>query len=187
MTHIPPLKLMLRFEMARSGERPVPLNFSHVVAMAENRVIGQGGALPWHIPEDFKIFKRLTMGHALIMGRKTYESIGRPLPGRLSVVVTRDPRNVAPQENVVACGSLEQAFQTCDGARQAWGDEVFVIGGGEIFQATVPYIVRAYITLVHRTVPGDTVYPELPEDFRCIQQEKGTGEVPFTWQTWERR
>jgi dihydrofolate reductase len=159
---------------------------SHIVAMAENRVIGQGGTLPWHIPEDFKIFKRVTTGHALVMGRKTYESIGRPLPGRLSVVVTRHPERFPAPAGVEVCASIDDALALCAERAAQWGDEVFVIGGGEIFRETLPRAQRIYLTTVHREIQGDTFYPEIPADFRVVRSEPGPGEVPFTWQVLER-
>lgn len=163
------------------------MTVSHVVAMSENRVIGRDGGLPWHIPEDFKLFKKLTMGHALVMGRKTYESIGRPLPGRLTVVVTRQPDYVVPGDGVVVRSSLDEALAYCEQRADAWGHEVFVIGGGEIYCQSLPRTDKVYLTVVHRTVDGDTSYPELPaDDFRKVSEQAGGGDLPFTWTVWER-
>ena len=158
---------------------------SHVVAMAENRVIGRDGQLPWHIPEDFKLFKKLTMGHALVMGRKTFESIGRPLPGRLSVVVTRQ-RDYAAPPGVVVCASIDAALRHCEEHAAEWGGEAFVIGGGELFRQSLPRTDKVYLTLVHRSVDGDVTYPELPAAFTQTRAEPGAGDVPFTWSVWER-
>src|SRR5690606_6494563 len=97
----------------------VTMKLCHVVAISENRVIGREGDIPWRIPEDFRFFKRITMGHAMIMGRKTFESIGRPLPGRLSVVVTRS-RDFAPA-GVVVVHSLEEALAHCESVESEWG------------------------------------------------------------------
>ena len=132
---------------------------THIVAMADNRVIGRDGGMPWHIPEDFKFFKKTTMGRALVMGRKTYASIGRALPGRLNVVVTRDAAFHA--DGVVAQPSLDAALAYCRAHSAEWGEEIFVIGGGEIYRQTLAAAERIYLTQVHRTVDGDTTYPAL--------------------------
>ena len=163
------------------------MELSHIVAMSANRVIGSMGKMPWHIPEDFKIFKRVTMGHAMIMGRKTYESIGRPLPGRLNIVITRQLDWPAPS-GVVVCGSVEAAL-ACAGERAAeWGSEVCIIGGGELYAQTLASVVTVYQTVVAQEVAGDTYYPELPESlFRVEREEVGAGSVPFTWRVWKRR
>ncbi len=134
---------------------------THIVAMAAGRVIGADGGMPWHIPEDFKFFKATTMGHAMIMGRKTFDSIGRPLPGRLTIVVTR-----RPEDGTVAGGvyvpSVAAALAHAASVRAVWGDEVFVIGGGELFRDTLGMVGRVHITLVEQVVAGDTYYPALP-------------------------
>ena len=120
--------------------------------MARNGVIGKDNKLPWHIPEDLKRFKQLTMGHHIIMGRKTYESIGRLLPGRTSVIVTRRQDFQVPGAIVVH--SLAEAIQRC-----ANDDEVFVIGGAEIYRAALPVADRLLITQIDEDITGDTVFP----------------------------
>lgn len=163
------------------------MELSHIVAMSANRVIGNKGRMPWHIPEDFKIFKRITMGHALIMGRKTYESIGRPLPGRLNIVVTRQPGWAVPV-GVLACGSVAAALQMAGDVAAEWGSEVFVIGGGELYEQTLAAVSTVYQTIVPQQIEGDTYYPELPAAaFTVVQTEAGVGAVPFTWQVLKRR
>ncbi len=126
---------------------------SLVVAMARNRVIGRDNALPWRLPEELAHFKRVTMGHPIVMGRRTWESIGRPLPGRQNIVVTRTPGYAAPGCTVV--GSLEEAWQ-------AAGDvsEVCVIGGTTLFEETLPIAERIHLTEVEAEVAGDTWFPE---------------------------
>ena len=115
---------------------------SLVVAISENGVIGSKNGLPWHLPADLKKFKQLTTGHAIIMGRKTWESIGRPLPERRMLVITRDPGKLA--------GAPVETFVSLDAALAAAGeDEVFVIGGGEIFREALPKAGRIYLTRVH--------------------------------------
>jgi dihydrofolate reductase len=126
---------------------------SIIAAMAENRVIGIHNTLPWHLPEDLKRFRRLTTGHAVIMGRKNYESIGKPLPDRRNIVVTHDPGYQAP--GCVVVDSLPAALA-------AAGDdaEIFVIGGAEIYRQLLTTADRLYLTLVHADVRGDTYFPE---------------------------
>jgi dihydrofolate reductase len=130
------------------------MSVSLIVAMSENRVIGQAGQLPWRLSSDLRRFQRLTMGHHLVMGRKTWESIGRPLPGRTSLVLTRHPDYQAHGAHVLS--DLPSAIQAADG-----DDEVFVIGGGQIYREALPWVDRIYLTLVHAHVDGDTLFPEL--------------------------
>ena len=125
---------------------------SLIVAMARNGVIGRDHRLPWHLPEDLKRFKRLTMGHHIIMGRKTYESIGRLLPGRTTVIVTRRQDYLVP--GAIIAQSLEEAIERC-----ANDDEIFVIGGAEIYRAALPLADHLLITQIDREIAGDTVFP----------------------------
>jgi dihydrofolate reductase len=120
-----------------------------IVAMADNGVIGRDNGLPWHLPDDLKRFKALTMGHALLMGRKTYESIGRPLPGRRNLVLTRNPGWRAPGTETVR--SLE------DARTRAGDSTLFVIGGAEVFALAWPIVSRLELTEVHAEPAGDTV------------------------------
>ncbi|ADU94152.1 dihydrofolate reductase [Geobacillus sp. Y412MC52] len=131
---------------------------SHIVAMDENRVIGKDNRLPWHLPADLAYFKRVTMGHAIVMGRKTFEAIGRPLPGRDNVVVTGN-RSFRP-EGCLVLHSLEEVKQWI--ASRA--DEVFIIGGAELFRATMPIVDRLYVTKIFASFPGDTFYPPISDD-----------------------
>ena len=126
---------------------------SLVVAMARNRVIGRDNQLPWRLPADLAYFKRVTMGHPIVMGRRTYESIGRPLPGRLNIVVSRNPQFRAPGCTVVP--SLDDAWRAAGDA-----DEVCVIGGTSIFAEALPAADRIHLTEVEAEVPGDTGFPE---------------------------
>jgi dihydrofolate reductase len=129
---------------------------SLVVGMDEKRGIGIDGGLPWYLPADLKNFKSLTMGHHIIMGRKTYESIGRPLPGRIMVVVTRNPAYQA--EGCLIVHSLEGAIEK---ARESGEDEAFIIGGGEIFTEAIELAGRIYLTLVHTVTEADVFFPIL--------------------------
>jgi dihydrofolate reductase len=121
--------------------------------MAANRVIGVENRLPWHLPEDLQHFKALTMGHHIVMGRKTYESIGRLLPGRTTVIVTRQPDYRV--EGATVAHSLEAALESA-----ANDDEVFVIGGAELYRAALPVADRIYLTTVDATPGGDTLMPD---------------------------
>ncbi|PTR17157.1 dihydrofolate reductase [Nitrosospira sp. Nsp2] len=138
---------------------------SALVAMARNRVIGSNNALPWHLPPDLKRFKLLTMGHPIIMGRKTYESIGRPLPGRISIIITRQADYEVPGAIVV--DSLAQALHAGGGKAQEHANagsmaegEAFVIGGAEIFRQALPLCDRIYITEIQADFEGDVLFPE---------------------------
>ena len=136
-----------------------------IAAMAENRIIGRENRLPWRLPADLRRFKSLTMGKPVIMGRKTYESIGKPLPGRSNIVVTRDPDYRAPGCQVVH--SLEQALEA--GAGHA---EVMVIGGAELYRQALGRAQRMYLTLVRAEVEGDTLFPDIePQQWRELERE----------------
>lgn len=134
----------------RNGDRP---RLSLIVAMSRNRVIGAGGAIPWHLPGELKRFRSITMGHHIIMGRKTWESIGRPLPGRTSVVVTRQPGYRAP--GAIVTHSLDEAAAACRD-----DTEIFVIGGAELYAQALPRASRLYLTVVEADIEGDTRMPE---------------------------
>ena len=124
-----------------------------VVAMARNRVIGRDNQLPWRLPDEIAYFKRVTMGHPIVMGRRTYESIGKPLPGRKNIVVTHDRGYQAPGCTVV--GSLGEAWQAAGNAHEAC-----VIGGTSLFRESLPIADRIHLTVVEADVPGDTYFPE---------------------------
>jgi dihydrofolate reductase len=132
------------------------MKVSIVVAMAANRVIGNNNQLPWHLPADLKHFKQTTMGKPILMGRKTWESIGRPLPGRTNIVITRDESYAAPGCLVVH--SIEAAMQAA-----AQQDEVMVIGGAEFYRQVLPRADTIYLTRIHQDFEGDTFFPELDE------------------------
>jgi dihydrofolate reductase len=143
---------------------------SLIVAMARNRVIGRAGQLPWHLSADLKRFKALTMGHHIIMGRKTWESIGRPLPGRVSIVVTRQPAYAAPGAHPV--DSLSSALEMAQ-----HDPEVFVIGGGEIYREALPLADRIYLTEVDAEFVGDTFFPALsPGEWQVSAREHSAAE-----------
>jgi len=151
-----------------------------VAAMAENRVIGKEGAMPWHLPDDLARFKSITMGHPVIMGRRTFEAIGRPLPGRLNIVLTR--REGYAPEGVAVARSLHEALDLAGSA-----GEVFICGGGEVYREALPLADRVHLTVVRGPFGGDTTFPELPADFVEMAREEGEGEPRHTFLTFERR
>jgi len=140
---------------------------SIIVAVADNGVIGRGGGLPWHLPADLKRFKRLTSGHHMVMGRRTWDSIGRrPLPGRPTIVVSRDPSFVA--EGAQVARSVEEALELAAGA-----DEVFIAGGEAIYRAALPVADRIYLTRVHACFDGDTHFPAFDaNDWQVVVEER---------------
>jgi dihydrofolate reductase len=149
-----------------------------VAAYADNRVIGDHGTIPWRIPEDFAHFKATTMGGTLVMGRATYDSIGRPLPGRTTIVVTRNPEWAA--DGVLVAHSLDEALTLA--ARQP--GETFVVGGTQIYEQALPLATRQVLTEVHRSPGGDALYPEFDlDEWVETRREPRDG---FEWVWWER-
>ena len=146
---------------------------SLIVAMAKNKVIGKDNKLPWQIPEDLKRFKRLTLGHPIIMGRKTFESIGRPLPGRDNLVLSRDPQYQAV--GIQSFTSLEEVLQFCRN-NYATDEEVFVIGGEQIFKQALPLADRIYLTKILSEVEGDTFFPDFDEQLFRIESQESLSE-----------
>jgi len=169
--------------MSADPERTRPARVSMIVAMARNRVIGRDGRLPWRLPADQQRFKALTMGHHIIMGRKTWESIGRALPGRTSVVVTRNKAYAAAGAAVV--GSLSNALTLARG-----DPEAFVIGGGELYGEALPLAERIYLTELEDDYPGDTFFPPLARaEWRVVQREEHpaqSGEPAWNFAVYER-
>lgn len=133
-----------------------PYRLTLIAALARNGVIGQNNALPWHLPEDLKHFKALTLGHPIIMGRKTWDSLGRPLPGRENIVISRNPDFAAPGAIVVT--TLEAAL---DHAAARGSKDIFIIGGSEIFALAMPAAHRLELTEIDLDAAGDTHFPEL--------------------------
>lgn len=133
------------------------MSLSVIVALAKNRVIGLNNTLPWHLPEDLKRFKQLTMGHHIIMGRKTYESLGRLLPGRQTVIVTRNPDYKV--DGAIVVHSLEQAISVSSA-----DSEAFLIGGAELYQQSLPLAKRLYLTMIDAEFEGDAYFPEIELD-----------------------
>jgi dihydrofolate reductase len=152
-----------------------------VVAVAKNHVIGRDGKLPWHLPSDLKHFKKTTMGYPLIMGRKTFESIGRPLPGRDNIVLTRDPSFEI--EGCIMVHSLEDAIKHCSPE-----DKAFIIGGAEIFNLALPLTDTIIVTALERDVDGDVYFEPIDADeFEIVDQQSCTEEEPYQIITYRRK
>jgi dihydrofolate reductase len=132
------------------------VNIALIVAMSEDGTIGDKGKIPWHISDDLKRFKRLTMGHPIIMGRKTYESIGKPLPGRTNIILTRSALFIAPP-GVLTFDSIGAALDRC---RQQNEKLVFIVGGSDVYRQALPQAGQLFVTEVHQRVTGDTKFPD---------------------------
>ncbi len=130
------------------------MKISLIVAMASNRAIGLNNQIPWHLSADLKKFKKITMGAPILMGRKTYESIGRPLPGRSNIIISRNPEY--RQAGCLVFNDIEQALESCRDR-----EEVFVIGGSDFYRSMLAVADTLYLTQIHREFPGDTFFPEL--------------------------
>jgi dihydrofolate reductase len=168
---------------------------SAIAAMAANRVIGKDGGLPWKIPEDTKFFRDKTMGSVMIMGRKTFDSFGgKPLPGRLHVVITRQRDITFEGAHVVH--TVDEAVKFCrklvspttGEAPPKWKDEVFIVGGGEIYREMLPVTDRIYLTEIHRDFSGEARFPEFSTlDFKEVSREARMEPVPYDFVVYERR
>lgn len=164
------------------------MTLSHIVAASENDVIGANNDLPWDIPEDLKFFRDKTKGRAMIMGRKTYESVGHPLPHRLSVIVTRNQQYKVDGPNAVVCPDLKSAIEYCKTQTSKYGEEIFIIGGGEIFKESLHMVDVIYLTRIHQVFKGDVLYPKLdPKEFELVERRDRTEPVPFSFLTYTRR
>ena len=154
-----------------------------IVAVSENNVIGRKNDLPWHLPDDLQYFKDKTKGHPIIMGRKNFESIGRVLPGRQNIIITRQLNYAVDGCDVV--GSLEEAIQAAQGA-----EDIFVIGGGEIYKQALPFVDRVYLTRVHADIEGDVYFPELGPEWKDLSAEHHEADErhahAFTYYVYER-
>ncbi|MCL7940121.1 dihydrofolate reductase [Halomonas sp. ATCH28] len=160
-----------------------------IAAMAKNRVIGVDNQLPWYLPEDLRFFKRMTQAKPLVMGRKTYQSIGRPLPGRLNIVVTRDP-DFAP-EGVRVCHDLTSALRLADQQATIDGvEEIMVMGGAEIYAQALPFASRLYLTEVDIEVEGDARFPALDmaewEEVQRVPGEPAEGQPAYHFVQYQR-
>jgi dihydrofolate reductase len=155
-----------------------------IVAVADNGVIGRDNALPWHLPDDLKRFKRLTMGNPIVMGRKTFESIGKPLPGRHNIVVTRDANY--RREGVTVVHGVDEAVGAAGDAT-----EIMIIGGAELFRLFLPRATRIHLTRVHASVAGDVMWPALDDSWHVVGSEQHAADdrhaSAMTFEVWEKR
>ena len=156
-----------------------------IAAVAKNHVIGAGNALPWRLPEDLKRFKALTLGHPIIMGRKTWESLGRPLPGRTNIVISRSAGFSAPGATV--CRGLDQALAS---AASTANDEIFIIGGAEVYRQALPLAMRLQLTEIDRAFAGDVHFPPVdPGRWQETAREPGKagGDFDYAFVTYDHR
>ena len=154
-----------------------------IVAMAENRVIGQSNSIPWDFPEDRKRFRLLTMGHPVLMGRKTFDSLSRPLDGRTVIVLSHNP-----EFSPAGCTMVRTLRDALDLAEDLpGGDELFIAGGGELYRQFLPLAHRIHLTVLHRDVHGDVTFPEFTTDcFTEVFREELCGSIPATFISLER-
>lgn len=145
------------------------MKISMVAAMANDRVIGKDNAMPWHLPADFAWFKQVTMGKPVVMGRKTFESIGRPLPGRQNIVISRNPDFQA--EGVIVVADIAAAKSVAGAV-----DELMIIGGGSIYAACLPDADRLYLTFIDFAVDGDTRFPDWGDGWQEVNRESYTAD-----------
>ena len=167
---------------------------SIIVAKAQNGVIGGDNKMLWHIPEDFRHFKKLTMGKPVIMGRKTYESIfdylGKPLPKRVSIVVTRQKGYDVPEGHYVVSTLKDAHERAKEVAKQLDAEEIFCIGGAQIYEQMLQYTDRIYLTIVEKDFNGDAVFPALDEkkwSLSASTQGQEIQDISYCFETWDRR
>lgn len=146
------------------------LPFKAIAAMSLNRVIGAGNRIPWHLPDDFKWFKQTTTGHVIVMGRKTFESIGKPLPNRTTVVLSRAKQNIPGVVTLCQLTDLDPADP------RFAGRTIFICGGAEIYRQALPLCSDLFLTLVAQEVEGDTYFPEFEDRFELISRLRETPE-----------
>ena len=152
---------------------------SQIAAMARNRVIGRDNRLPWHMPDDLAWFFRITRGHHIIMGRRNYEANGRALPGRTNIVITRNPHYQAP-----GCVVVQTIAEALGYARHHGEEEAFIVGGGQIYAATLSLTDRIYLTLIDTEVEGDAFFPELDlREWKIVREDphKADQRNPFDY------
>ena len=168
------------------------MRYAIIAAMDRQQLIGQNNALPWHLPADLKHFKALTLGKPMIMGRKTYDSIGRPLPGRTTIVLSRDS-GTKLHDDVILTHSLNDALDAAnDAAKSMNAQEIMVVGGANIYFQTLPWVERMYLTLVHGSYTGDAYFPAYDRrDFGVIHEEHHPADelnnAAYSFLTLERR
>jgi len=160
---------------------------SHIAAMAKNRVIGKENTLPWDLPEDMRFFKKKTLGHIMIMGRKTFESLPGHLAHRHHIVISRNGY-VSDEPDVRFVSSVDEALALAASLTPKYKEEVFIIGGGDLYRQTLKIVDRIYLTLIEREYEGDTHYPEFSEnDFLLVEQNDRPGPPAYSFRTYLRK
>lgn len=159
-----------------------------VVAAAENNVIGKNNKLLWHLPNDMAFFKNTTWGMPVIMGRKTFESLGKPLKGRTNIVITGN-KNFSPDKDVIVAGSIQSAISESE---KTDAKECYVIGGGEVYRLSLPIAHRIYLTRVHTTIEGDTFFPSIHEkDWHLVNSTTFAADsrhqFSYSFEIWQRK
>lgn len=162
------------------------MNISMIAAMSKNRIIGKDNELPWSIPGDMKYFRDMTKGCTVIMGRKTFESIGRILPKRFNIIISKTLKTLdCESKDAIIVNSLEAALKACEPS-----DKIMIIGGGEVYKKALPYAKCVYLTIIDMEIDGDTTFPELDEQqwekVISIPGKREDGDPPFSFNTYER-
>jgi dihydrofolate reductase len=161
-----------------------PPTITLIVAVADSGVIGRNNTLPWHLPEDLKRFKRLTLGKPIVMGRKTFESIGKPLPGRHNIVLTREANY--QRDGITVVHDADAALRAAGAA-----GEVMIIGGSDLFRLFLPDAGRVHLTRVHGDIEGDVLWPALDDSWRLVERESHASDerhaYAMTFELWEKR
>ena len=160
------------------------MTISAILAMSQNRVIGKDNDLPWDLPEDFKFFKSKTLNHPIIMGRKTWESMGKSLPQRTNIVITRNTGWYG-DENAHCVPDLDAAMGIAQ--KSQGSEEIFIIGGAGIIEMALPKIDRFYLTVIHHNVEGDVYLPTFEHEFREVARRDRDKPYPFSFITYERQ
>lgn len=159
-----------------------------IVACSRNRVIGRDNKLPWHIPEDLKFFRDTTKNHIMIMGRKTFESLPKPLPHRYHIVITRQKNYHVDHPDVHVVSSFDEAVSFAKTLLAKYPPEVFIVGGGEIFTQTMSMMDRIYLTLIEMDVEGDAYFPQIPATgWKKVSARRVEANPSYTFECWERQ
>ncbi|MRR54375.1 MAG: dihydrofolate reductase [Deltaproteobacteria bacterium] len=153
---------------------------SLIAAMAENRVIGRGTAIPWDLPDDRRRFRELTWGQPIVMGRKTFETLAGPLPGRLNIILTRDRTFRA-----AGCLVVHEREEVLAAAGDA--EELFICGGGEVYREFLPLAERIYLTVLHQEREGEVLFPEIPGDFAVVSRKTVAEPLPHSYIIYEKK
>ncbi len=151
-----------------------------IAAQAENQVIGRGLEIPWKVKGEQALFRKITLNGTLIMGRKTYQSIGRPLPGRTTIVVSRDP-DLA----ITGCETSTTVEQAIARAKER-GKPIFIAGGGELYRHALPIADEIHLTTIHTKVEGDILFPDVPDNFKLVEKKSFTSNINYTYRHFER-